>query len=72
MKTEFLRGLVDGIASPFSAICPDPIKVRIPEELQRSSYVPRSEDMKNIAGDFSKVIARVRPEISAKEQKPSR
>lgn len=69
MKTEFIIGLINGMAAPFTAISPEPLATRVPEELERSSYIPPSEDIKNIAGDFAKVIERVRPEITAAEKK---
>lgn len=72
MTKEFLIGLINGMASPFTSISPDPIQTHVAEELKRSSYIPPSEDMRNIARDFSKVIEYVRPEISATEKKSIR
>ena len=69
MKTEFIIGLINGMAAPYAAFSPEPIHAKVSEEFKHSSYTPPSEDLKNIARDFAKVIDRVRPEIAVAEKK---
>lgn len=63
MKTEFLRGLVDGMSVARYAFKPPEISTQIDPEALKPSYRSPEEDKRNIQSYFDKAVAHVCQEI---------
>ena len=66
-RKAWIRGLLDGLAAPFTAFAPSRISTQVEKSLVQYSYVGPSEDAANIRRDFEKVLKRVQQEASAQE-----
>ena len=55
----FFKGLKAGLAAPFTAFQPGPVRTEIPQEVLEPSYRPLSEDALNIRQYFGKALGEV-------------